>query len=65
MKTPANKLRIAPALEVRTHAVDAARTWLPMEAMHARALDLSYWQSRAARGFTWNSHGATQRRRTH
>jgi hypothetical protein len=65
MKTPAENHRIAPALELRTRAVEATRTWLPTDARHARALDLSHWQSRAARGFTWNSHGATQRRRTH
>jgi hypothetical protein len=65
MKTPANHLAIAPALELRTHAAEATRKWLPVAATHARALDLSYWQSRAARGYTWNSHGASQRRRMH
>jgi hypothetical protein len=65
MKTPANDLRIAPTLESRTHDTETTRKWLPVEASHARALNLSYWQSRAARGHTWNSHGATQRRRMH
>lgn len=65
MKTPASHLRIAPALELRTHAAEATHKWLPVTATHARALDLSYWQSRAARGYTWNSHGASQRRRMH
>jgi hypothetical protein len=65
MKTPANDRPIAPALELRTHTAEATDRWLPAEAMNARALDLSYWQSRAARGYSWNRHGATQRRRMH
>jgi hypothetical protein len=65
MKTPADNQMIAPALELRTRAVETTRKWLPMDALHARALDVSHWQSRAGRGHTWNSHGATQRRRTH
>jgi hypothetical protein len=50
MKTPANNRPIAPALELRTQTAEATRRWLPAEAMSARALDLSYWQSRAAPG---------------
>jgi hypothetical protein len=44
-----------------TRALDAG--WLPPAP--ARALDLNRWQSRAARGHTWNADASTRRRRTH
>lgn len=56
MKTPANYL---PESRGRT-----AAGWLPAQAVAPRALDLSHWLSRAARGHTWNG-GATSRRRPH
>jgi hypothetical protein len=40
-----------------------APCWLP--ASPSRSVDLSHWQSRAARGHTWNADAATRRRRTH
>jgi hypothetical protein len=40
-----------------------ATGWLPTAP--ARSLDLSHWQSRAARGFSWNAAAPTRRRRTH
>jgi len=55
MKTPANYRTTAPA---------AAGAWLPRAAV-PRALDLSHWLSRAARGHTWNGPGAIARRRPH
>jgi hypothetical protein len=61
MKTPANYLTACPALQLATHA-DRPRGWLPEPATVARALDLSHWQSRAARGFTWNRRGSSKRR---
>jgi len=39
--------------------------WLPAPTTVARALAPQHWQSRAARGFTWNRDGAMQRRRPH
>ena len=66
MKTPANYRPGPPALELRTHAVARAENgWLPSQAAMPRALDLSHWLSRAARGHTWNGDGVTQRRRPH
>jgi hypothetical protein len=41
----------------------SAPCWLPPHP--ARSVDLSRWQSRAARGHTWNADAATRRRRTH
>jgi hypothetical protein len=61
MKTPANYLTIAPALELATHT-DRPQGWLPAPATVGRTLDISHWQSRAARGFTWNRDGGTKRR---
>jgi len=55
MKTSANYRNAVPA---------AAGAWLPPPAV-PRALDVSHWLSRAARGHTWNGHGATARRRPH
>jgi hypothetical protein len=37
--------------------------WMP--AAPAAGLDLSHWQSRAARGHTWNGRASTRRPRTH
>jgi hypothetical protein len=48
MKTPANYRPVPPA----------PQRWLPADVAPPRALDLSYWLSRAARGHTWN--GAAQ-----
>jgi hypothetical protein len=56
MKTLAN---YQPETRPRT-----AAGWLPAQAAAPRALDLSHWLSRAARGHTWNGD-ATSRRRQH
>jgi len=62
MKTPANYRNTAPAAQPAPgHSLGGA--WLPAQVAMPRALDLSHWLSRAARGHTWNGHGATQRRR--
>jgi hypothetical protein len=55
MKTSANYRTATPA----------PGAWLPAQATLPRAIDLSHWLSRAARGHTWNGHGATARRRPH
>jgi hypothetical protein len=55
MKTPANYRNSTPR----------AIGWLPAAVAAPRALDLSHWLSRAARGHTWNGPGAIQRRRSH
>jgi hypothetical protein len=52
MNTPAHSQRSASA---------ASRGWLPAQAEMPRALDVSHWLSRAARGHTWNGHGAMTR----
>lgn len=54
MKTPANYL---PAMRA-----GAATGWLPAQAVMPRALDLSHWLSRAARGHTWNGDAHSRRR---
>jgi len=36
--------------------------WLPAQVATPRALDLSHWLSRAARGYTWNSSATFKRR---
>jgi hypothetical protein len=33
------------------------RTWLPAVALQAHALDTARWQTRAARGLSWNRSG--------
>lgn len=74
MKTPANYLPGSTALELRTHAAARAEHgWLPAGIDVPRALDLSHWLSRAARGHTWNGAATSrdharmqlQRRRPH
>jgi hypothetical protein len=65
MKTLANYPIAAPALALATHATGRQHGWMPAPMVVARSLDLSHWQSRAARGFTWNSDGAMRRRRPH
>jgi hypothetical protein len=33
------------------------RTWLPAFALEARSLDVTRWQTRAARGLSWHRSG--------
>jgi hypothetical protein len=33
------------------------RTWLPVYAMQEQSLDTTRWQTRAARGLSWNRSG--------
>jgi hypothetical protein len=49
----------SPALA--THPVRTSTGWLPVPAGSARALDLSHWRSRAARGLSWNRGGNCKR----
>jgi hypothetical protein len=49
-----------PAHHAHT-AATAPRGWLPAPAAPPRALDVSHWLSRAARGHTWNGHGVMTR----
>jgi hypothetical protein len=62
MKTPANYPIVAPALALATRVAERPHGWMPAPTVVARSLDLSHWQSRAARGFTWNRDGGTRRR---
>jgi hypothetical protein len=47
----------------RPAAASAPQGWMPSQPMAPRAL-VRHFLSRAARGHTWNSHGA-ERRRAH
>jgi hypothetical protein len=58
MKTFAHYPMSAAATARRS--ADSPRGWLPGIA-HARAHDVSYWRSRAARGYSWNSAGITRK----
>lgn len=60
MKTSANDQTVSPALELATHPA-TPRRWLPARDA-AATVDLHHWQSRAARGFTWNRAGHDKRR---
>jgi hypothetical protein len=59
MKTSTHYPMSAAALARRS--ADAPRGWLPAEFATARAHDVSYWRSRAARGYSWNSAGITRK----
>ncbi|MEO8018506.1 MAG: hypothetical protein ABI769_11875 [Pseudomonadota bacterium] len=52
----------APANYSTSRGTVAQRGWLPAAAATPRTLDLAHWQSRAARGHTWNSGAALKRR---
>ena len=54
MKTSANYRPLAPA--------STPHGWLPAQMATPRALDLSHWLSRAARGYTWNANATFKRR---
>ena len=54
MKTSANTRLLAPA--------PTPHGWLPARMATPRALDLSHWLSRAARGYSWNSNATLKRR---
>jgi hypothetical protein len=59
MKTSTHYPMSAAALSRRN--ADASRGWLPAELATGRAHDVSYWLSRAARGYSWNSAGITRK----
>jgi hypothetical protein len=61
MKTPTNYPTVSPALELAAHPAAATQRWLPSLPAGV-TVDLNHWQSRAARGFTWNRGGHTKRR---
>jgi hypothetical protein len=42
----------------QTSAVREICAWLPMEVRKPRALNVSHWRSRAARGHSWNAGAA-------
>jgi hypothetical protein len=45
---------------------DAPRTWLPAFALEMRSLDVTRWQTRAARGISWHRSGhVSANSRTH
>ena len=45
---------------------DIRRTWLPAFALETRALDVTRWQTRAARGLSWHRSGhVTSNSRSH
>ena len=45
---------------------DVYRSWLPTVAMDVRSLDVTRWQTRAARGLSWHRSGhATPSVRSH
>jgi len=41
--------------------VRPAGSWLPVYVQPVAPLDVSYWQSRAARGFSWNATALTRK----
>lgn len=62
---PRNLIRPAlfdaePMLGEVSHTI-ATRTWLPMQASRAQALDTARWQTRAARGLSWHRSGIDRR----
>ena len=54
MKTPANYRQSTKA--------SPPQGWLPLPLTTPRALDMSHWLSRAARGYSWNGDATFKRR---
>jgi hypothetical protein len=60
---PEGNINMKTSANYRSHGpTSTSHGWLPAQMATPRALDLSHWLSRAARGHSWNRHAIFKRR---